>query len=493
MKKSTTFKSKVDNFFEITQRGSNFKTEIFAGITTFFAMCYIIVVNPGQITGFVEAPGEINAIRNAIFVGGILASVIGTLLMAFLAKMPFAQAPGMGLNAFFFVCFMLPVAVFGANGITGFDNPASAFGAGLAVILISGLIFLILSVSGLRSYIAKSIPTCLKTAIPAGIGLFIAFIGLKNSFIITDNPFTFVQLADLSQRVVHNEYGAVIGGWAPFVSAFLGFILIGILANSKNKGVRKGSIIISILITTVVYYVLTWTLPEFRMQSIGQVFKDFGNYGFSVFNAESWNMLFSGAFGNIFNVIMIIITFCLVDMFDTVGTLYGTCSQADMLDEHGDPQNIDKCMLCDSIATVSGSLLGTSTVSTYVESSAGVAEGGRTGLTSVVVSLCFLVCLFLSPFASIIPMVATAPALVYVGVLMMKNFAKVDMSNPRTSIPAFLTLIMMPLTYSIANGIGIGAIAYVLITLFTGNYKKSDITITVIAILFALRFFLVQM
>ena len=219
-------------------------------------------------------------------------------------------------------------------------------------------------------------------------------------------------------------------------------------------------------------------------------FKDFADIGITaIFSADSWKNAFSPEFvGGIFSAIMLIVTFCLVDMFDTIGTLYGAASEADMLDENGDPIDVDKAMTCDSVATVSGAVLGTSTVTTFVESAAGVAAGGRSGLTSFVTALCFAVCLFLAPVAGIIPAAATAPALIYVGVLMLKNFSKVDMTDLRSAVPAFLALVMMPLTYSIANGIGIASIAYVLITLFTGNYKKKDIAVTIIALLFLAKF-----
>lgn len=477
------FLGAVDKFFGISKAGSSFTTEIIAGLTTFFAMCYIVIVNPNQITGFEKLP----EIWNAVFVGGIIAAVIGTLLYAFLAKKPFAQAAGMGLNSFFFVSFILPALI---NG----TDIATSYGAGLIVILLSGVLFLILSATGARAYIAKAMPDCLKKSIPAGIGLFIAFIGFKNSFIITANQYTFVQLADLTKWVVTNDYGELAGGAAPFLAAFLGFIAIVIFAKVNVKWLNKASIILGILVSAILFYVLTWTVPTFEMQSLSTVFKDFGTYGFSVFKGESWTALFDGVtVGSIFTVIMYVITFCLVDMFDTVGTLYGTCAQANMLDENGDPIDIDKCMLCDSIATVAGGLLGTSTVTTYVESASGVAEGGRTGLTALVVGILFALCLFLSPFAKVIPTVATAPALIYVGVLMLKNFAKVDMTDISSAAPAFLTLIMMPLTYSISNGIAVGAISYVLIQLFTGKYRRKDIVITVIAILFALRFAFITM
>lgn len=212
------------------------------------------------------------------------------------------------------------------------------------------------------------------------------------------------------------------------------------------------------------------------------------------FDGQAWSDAFVNApVGGVFNAIMLIITFCLVDMFDTIGTLYGTASQAGMLDENGDPIDVNKSMMCDSIATVAGAVLGTSTVTTFVESSSGVAAGARTGLASVVTAICFTLCLFLSPLASIIPSAATAPALIYVGVLMMKSFAKVNMDDITSAVPAFLALIMMPLTYSIANGIGIGAIAYVVLSAVTGKYQKKDIIITIIALLFMLKFVFVTM
>lgn len=461
----------MDKFFKISERGSTVKTEIIAGLTTFFAMAYIIVVNPNQIVGFsFDVPG-IPAIWNAVYIASIIAAVVGTLLYALYAKLPFAQACGMGLNSFFFTSFVLPQIVSGNDVIKGYQ-------AGLVIILISGLLFLLLSVTGARSYIAKAMPDCIKKAIPAGIGLFIAFIGFQNVGIIQANQYTLVQFVKIN--------GAKWADIAPAIIALLGFIIIAILSKLKVKG----AVLLGILATSVIYYLATWQLPAFNLSSVVEPFKDFGKIGITaVFNGESWKNAFSGQMiGGIFSVIMTIVTFCLVDMFDTIGTLYGAASEADMLDENGDPIDIDKSMACDSIATVSGAVCGTSTVTTFVECSAGVAAGGRTGLTSLVTALCFIVCLFLSPVASIIPAAATAPALIFVGVLMLKNFAKVDMEDMRSAVPAFLTLVMMPLTYSIANGIGIGAISYVLITLFTGKFTKKDIAVTVIALLFACKF-----
>ena len=469
--------NKLDKFFKISERGSNVRTEITAGLTTFFAMAYIVVTNPNQVIGF--TPG-LDAIWNAVYVASILVAVIGTLLYALYAKLPFAQACGMGLNSFFFVSFILPALLSGSDPVQGYRE-------GLCIILLSGVVFMILSVTGARKYIAKALPDCLKKAIPAGIGLFIAFIGFKNVGIIQANQYTFVQFFDF--------HGAITGvapfdAWkaiAPVVLALLGLFLIAILDKKKVKG----SIIITIVSVTVLYYLATWTLPSFDLGMIGQSFKDFADIG--LIGAFKGFSVFEGGSSAIVNAIVLVITFSLVDMFDTIGTLYGTASQADMLDENGDPIDIDKSMTSDSVATLSGAVLGTSTCTTFVESAAGVAAGGRTGLASLVTAGCFFLCLFLTPLAAIVPACATAPALIYVGVLMLKNFAKVDMSDITAAVPAFLALIMMPLTYSISNGIAIGAISYVLITLATGKYKKKDIVVTVIAVLFTLRFFLVTM
>lgn len=471
--------NKLDKFFKISERGSTVRTEITAGLTTFFAMAYIVVTNPNQVVGFTFG-GAFDTIWNAVYVASILVALIGTLLYAVYAKLPFAQACGMGLNSFFFVSFILPALLSGSDPVQGYRQ-------GLCIILLSGVIFLILSVTGLRVYIAKALPDCLKKAIPAGIGLFIAFIGFKNVGIIQANQYTFVQLFDFHGATAGLGFMDAWKAIAPVVLSLLGVFAIAVLDKKKVKG----SVILTIAGITVLYYLTTWTHPEFDMSKIGQSFKDFGEIGF--LGAFKGFDIFAGGASAIVNAIVLTVTFTLVDMFDTIGTLYGTASQADMLDENGDPIDVEKSMACDSIATVSGAVLGTSTCTTFVESAAGVAAGGRTGLTSLVTSICFALCLFLSPIAAIVPGCATAPALIYVGVLMLKNFAKVDMSDITSAVPAFFALIMMPLTYSISNGIAVGAIAYVLITLFSGKYTKKDIVVTIIAILFALRFFLVTM
>jgi AGZA family xanthine/uracil permease-like MFS transporter len=468
----------MEKFFGLKERGTTVRTEIVAGLTTFFAMAYIVVTNPNQVVGF-NFDGEFGRIWNAVYIASLLVAVIGTLLMGLYAKMPFAQACGMGLNSFFFVSFVLPALLNGSDAVDGYQ-------AGLVIILVSGLVFLLLSITGLRTYVAKSLPDCLKKAISAGIGLFIAFIGFQNVGIIQPNQYTLVQFVDIHGAIEAGTFTAVA---LPALLALLGLILIGVLEKFKVKG----SVLITIGGISVLYYLLNWQLPSFDFSQIGAAFRDFGDIGISgVFEAQSWKDAFSGEIiGGVLAAIMLIVTFCLVDMFDTIGTLYGAAQQANLLDENGDPINVEKCMTCDSVGTVTGAILGTSTCTTFVESSAGVAAGGRTGLTSVVTAACFALCLFLTPLASIVPTCATAPALIYVGVLMLKGFANVDMSDMRSAIPAFLTLIMMPMTYSISNGIGIGAIAYVLLSLFTGKYSKKDIVVTVIAVLFTLKFLLV--
>lgn len=475
----------MDKFFRISERNSTLRLEVLGGITTFFAMAYIVFVNPNQVAaegavGWLAAEGAdaaaLGQIWNAVYISSILAAVVGTLMMALYAKMPFAQACGMGLNSFFCTCFIVGAHFSGVDIITGYHS-------GVVLIFLSGIVFLVLSVTGLRQYIAKAMPDCLKKSIPAGIGLFIAFIGLKGSGLVQTNQYTLVQFVDI--------HGGDWASIAPALTAFIGFLIIGVLAKLNIKG----SVLIGIIASTVIYYIFMGEVPSLDMSGIGQSFRDFASVGVvGIFSPDAWKAAFGGVhIGSVFNAIILIITFLLVDMFDTIGTLYGTAAQANMLDENGDPENINKCMMSDSVATLAGAVLGTSTCTTFVESSAGVAAGARTGLASLVTAGCFVICLFFSPLAAIIPGAATAPALIYVGVLMVKNFANVDMDDLTSAIPAFLTLIMMPLTYSIANGIGIGSIAYVVMRICTGKYAKSDILVTVIALLFAAKFVLVTM
>lgn len=460
----------LNKIFKLEKNKTNIKTEIIAGVTTFFAMCYAIMLCPNLMT---DSNGELSHIWNACFVGGIIAAVIATLLMAFVANKPFALATGIGLASFFCTSFVLP---FLATGMA-----TKGYKAGLAVVFLAGMVFLILSVTGLRKYITTNLPACLKTAIPAGIGLFIAFVGMQNCGMVVPGA-TIVSLPDFT---------AGPSVFLPVVVTILGFILICALSASHIKWLRGASIIIGIAVSTALYYIgsLIFRLPiSFTSTSVGQSFSDFASTGlFGVFEGFKY-MFADGILGNALNVIMLVLTFCIVDMFDTLGTLYGASAEAGMLDENGDPEGLGAEMLCDSIGTVAGAFTGTSTVTTYVESSAGVAAGGRTGLTSFVTAVLFFVCMFLAPVAQCIPACATAPALIYVGLLMCKNIVNIDFSDVRAGATGFMTFIMMIVTYSISNGIMIGAITYVLLTLFSGKYTKKDIVVTVIAVLGILKF-----
>ena len=469
----------LEKIFKLSANKTDAKTEVLAGITTFMTMAYILAVNPNILSATGMDSG-------AVFTATALAAFLGTLLMAIFANYPFALAPGMGLNAYFAYTVVIGMGY--------------SWQYALTAVFAEGIVFIVLSLTNVREAIFNAIPMNLKHAVSVGIGLFIAMIGFKNAGIIEDNQYTFVQFYDFHGRI--KQIGTEVDGvmvtgldvWhqiVPVVVALLGVLIIAILA---KKGV-KSNVIIGILASAVLYYLFMWEAPSFDMSNISQSFKDFANVGFlGLFNGDAWDAAFNSSYvGGVFSGIMLIVAFCLVDMFDTIGTIYGTAASANMLDENGDPISMNECMLCDSIGTVSGALLGTSTCTTFVESASGVGAGGRTGFTSIITALCFVFCLFLSPLASVIPSCATAPALIYVGVLMARNFAKVDMDDMLSAVPAFLALIMMPLTYSISNGIGIGAIAYVVIALFTGNFKKKDIVITVIAALFVCKFIFVTM
>lgn len=491
---SMTFKNKVDNFFGITKNGSSFKVETIGGLTTFFAMMYIILINPNYTLGF-SADAKL---KGAVYIATALGAMIGTLLYAFYAKMPFAQAPGMGLNSFFFVSFMV-VAL-----DKDFTTQATQFSKGLTVIFLSGIIFMIISATGLRKKISEAMPENLKKAIPAGIGLFIAFIGFKNSNFIVDNKYTLVQLVNLNFVNLNDKTAGEL--WyqslAPFIIMLLALSALAVMGKKKIKG----SVIYTILGSTCLYYLFNignaaafdYVSKTFKDFLPSQTFKNFGQYavgqafmGFKdVFVDSALNKV---TFSSVMTVIMLVVTFLLVDMFDTLGTLQGAATESGMLDEKGLPIRLKQCLMSDSIGTLSGSILGVSSVTTYVESSAGIAAGARTGFASLVTACGFFIAMFFSPIAAVIPGVATAPILVYVGVLMLKNFKSVDMSDLSEAIPAFLTLIMMPLTYSISNGIAIGLISYTLIKLVTFKFTKKDIIPAIIAILFIIRFLTVSM
>lgn len=429
-----------EKVFKLKEHNTTVRTEIIGGITTFFAMAYIIFVNPSYLS-------QAGMDSNAVMVATCLGAAIGTLLTAFMANVPFAQAPGMGLNAFFTFTVCMGMGFTWQQALT--------------IVLISGVLFLIIAVSPLRKMIINSIPACLKSAIGAGIGLFIALVGLLGSGIITANN----NLVDL---------GNITAG-APLLT-IIGLIITGVLLAWKVKG----AIFIGIIVTTLIGIPMGVTpIPEtLTMSSI--------NIAPTFFQLD-----FGGLFSHaLLPVITAIITFMIVDMFDTVGTLIGTAESAGMLDENGNLPKGDKALIADAIATCVGACLGTSTVTTFVESSTGISEGARTGLSSVVVAILFLLAILLAPIAGIIPSAATAPALIIVGVFMLKNAVKIDWSDFEVALPCFLTIAMMPFAYSISDGIGFGFISFTLIKMFRGKFKEIPILMYILSALFIAMYIL---
>ena len=435
----------MDKFFKISERGSSVRTEIVGGVTTFFAMAYIIFVNPGLLS-------QTGMNFNGVMLATCISAAVGCLLTALLANAPFAQAPGMGLNAFFTftVCFGM--------GYTWQEA--------LAIVLLSGILFLIIAVSPLRGKIIDSIPGFLKSAISAGIGLFIAFIGLLN-----------VSLVGFGAGVPALQF--MIDG-APNMAGIL--CIIGLLITAILMAYKvKGAIVIGILVTTVIGFPMgVTTLPESITMS---VFKDFGEVAFKL---DIPGVMAKG----ILPLVTAVISFALVDCFDTVGTLIGTATNAGMTDKHGNLPGGDRALIADAIATCCGACLGTSTVTTFVESSTGISEGARTGLSSLVVGALFLIAILLAPIAGIIPSAATAPALIIVGILMIKGATEVKWNDFEEACPAFLTIAMMPFAYSISDGIGFGFISYCVIKLARGKAKDVPVLVYIIAALFVLKYIL---
>jgi len=460
----------MEKIFHLQEKNTTVKAEILGGLVTFLTMCYILFVNADMFAALGISFG-------AMYICTALSAVIGCFLMAFLADMPIAQAPGLGLNAFFvYTCCL-------GFGFT-YENA-------LVFVLFDGLLFILLTITGLRRKIYESIPIAVRHAIGVGIGGFIFFIACQNSGLIVDNPSTLVGLASFNFL----SGGVTWAGIMPIVVTIITTILICAL-RAKDK---RGAVLIGILIGTVFYYVLGFTIPNFYdgfsvslNLSISEAFKDFSSHNlFTVFRngfdfsgylashstANLWIMLTTSA-----------LAFCLVDMFDTLGTLYSACAEGDLLDSEGKPINFERCMLSDAIATCAGAMLGTSTVTSYVESTSGIAAGAKSGLASFVTGILFLLALVFTPIASLVPGCATAAALAYVGVLMMGGVTKVDWKNIETALPAFLTIMMMILTYSISYGIAIGILSYVVIKLFIGKTKEISVGTWIIAILFILMF-----
>lgn len=465
----------MKNLFCLEQHGTNLRTEIMAGITTFIAMSYILLVNSGMFS-------ELGVVSyGAVYIATALSAVVGTVLIGLLANLPLALAPGMGLNAFFVytVCFGL-----------GFS-----YSNALLFVLADGLLFVILTVTGIRKMVFDAIPKTIKTAIPAGIGLFIAFLGLQDSGIIVNSPSTCVTLASFNVLG-----GATWGGIMPMLVTIATLIAI---ASLSRKGV-KGAMLWSILAGSAAYYLLGFTVPgfykDFTLGSLNPftAFGDFAKLSFGKVFTEGFDF---SAYLSTHSVETLVITFittalafCLVDMFDTMGTLYGACQSGNMLVKNADGEdevpNMNRAMLSDAIATCTGAICGTSTVTTFVESSSGVAAGGRTGLSAMVTGGLFFVAMFLSPIAALIPSCAYAAALIYVGILMMGGITEIDWKNPAIALPSFMTIVIMPFSYNISYGIAFGLISYIAIKLLTGRSKKLGAGTWIIALLFLAMFLL---
>ncbi len=422
-------------FFQFEELGTNYRTEIMAGITTFMTMAYILVVNPSILANAGMDWG-------GVFTATAIASAIATLVMAFVAKLPFALAPGMGLNAFFAFSVVIGMGY--------------SWQFALTAVFLEGIIFMILTFLNVREAILNCIPMNVKRAIAVGIGLFIAFIGLSNAGIVVGGAGTPLTLGDITSGTA--------------LLALIGLIITGVLLAFKVKG----ALLIGIIATTIVGF----------------------PFGITQAPSGSWappslsSVFFKFDFTHIFTLDMVVVlfTFLFVDMFDTVGTLIGVSTEAKILKKDGSVPRAKQALFADALGTTVGAVLGTSTVTTYIESAAGVAEGGKSGFTALTTAVFFLLALFISPLFIMIPGAATAPALILVGLFMMSPIKEIDLSDFTEAIPAFLTIIMMPLTYSIAEGIMFGMLSWILLKLFTGKYKEISVITYVVCALFVLKF-----
>lgn len=460
---------RIDRFFQVSHNHSSVRTEVLAGITTFITIAYILILNPQILADPYVIMGDAamaGKIANGVFIGTCIGAFIGTILCALYARVPFAQAPGMGLNAFFAYTVVLGM------GYT--------YGQALVVVFISGVFFIVITAIGLREAIIRSIPDAVKTAITPGIGLFITIIGLKNAGIVISNPATLVSLVDFSQWKIE---GADLALMSSALVALAGLVIMGTLHARKIKG----SILLGIVAATLIGIPLGVTHISNLDMNIGMKFRDFAEVSFVKMDFAG---LFSGAnmVETIFTVTMLVISFSLVNMFDSIGTLLGAAKQSGMIDENGEVIRMKQALMSDAISTAAGAMVGTSTVTTVVESSAGIAAGGRTGLTSLVTALLFLGAILFAPIVSIVPAAATAPALIFVGILMLGNIRDVDFSDMSNALPAFCTIVFMPFTYSIANGVAFGLITYCLMKLTTGRRQDVKVLTLAISVVFVVRY-----
>lgn len=448
----------LEKFFKLKENGTNVRTEVVAGVTTFMTMAYILAVNPS----ILSASGMD---AQAVLIATAIASFIGTICMALLANYPFALAPGLGLNAYF--------------AYTVCESMGYSWQIALFAVFVEGLIFIVLSLTNVREAIFNAIPLQLKKGVSVGIGLFIAFIGLQNAGIVVNNDSTLVSIVDFTADFHTSGISALLAVIGIFIIAVLyvkkvkGAILIGIFA-TWILGIICQLTGLYVVTPDAGYYSLIPAWSSFNLGAISSVFGQCFKADFSSLRA--------------FDFVAIVCAFLFVDIFDTLGTLIGCATKADMLDKEGKLPRIKEALLADAIATTAGAVLGTSTTTTFVESSAGVAEGGRTGLSSVVTGLLFLLAVFLSPIFITIPSFATAPALLFVGFLMISAVTAIDFNDFTEAVPAYLALIAMPLTYSISEGIAAGVISYVVINLISGKAKKITPLMYVLAVLFICKF-----
>ncbi len=474
----------LEKIFKLKENNTTAKTEIIAGLTTFMTMAYIIALNPNLLTGF--GKDTMPELWNGIFLATCIASAIGTIVMAFLANKPFAMAPGMGLNSFFAVVVTNIVALTGMTYVASFQ-------AALCIILVEGIVFLILSVLNIREKIVEAIPLGVRLGIAPAIGLMLLNIGVgSNAGVYSENGGPFYAMRDffgaltpsLAKSNMGSGYSAMV---LSVVTMFVGLFAIVILA---QKGV-KGAVLLGMLIASIIYWageaVFLGTNPfaSLATASFVPAFGDMASTTLFKFNFQGFAQI------GWFTAVTLIITFCIIDMFDTIGTLVGTASRAGMLDKDGRMPGMKQALLSDAVGTLAGSVTGTSTVTTFVESASGVEAGGRTGLTALTTGIMFLACIFIAPIAGIIPAAATSSALIYVGVLMVAGLKNVDFDDICQAVPVALMMIAMPVSGSIGHAIGIGLITYTVIKVFTGKAKEVSVLTYVLSLIFLLKFFIV--
>ena len=476
---------KMNNLFKLQENGTTIRTEILAGITTFMTMAYIIALNPNLLTNFAVG----TPLWNGVFLATCLASALGTMCMAFLANKPFAMAPGMGLNSFF------AVVVGNIAALTGTEY-TNAFQAALVIILVEGIIFLCLSMLNVREKIVKAIPLGIRLGISPAIGIMLMNIGFGSNVGIyaEGNGFTtpFYVMRDffgaLTPSSIANGMGAEYGLMVlTVITMFIG--LFTIILEAKRG--RKSAVLIGMLVASIVYWLgqlIFFNTNPFASLATASWIPPFGDMvATTLFKFNFAGLMQIGWF----TAITLIITFCMIDMFDTIGTLVGTASRAGMTDEDGNMPQMKEALLSDAIGTVAGSLTGTSTVTTFIESAAGVEAGGRTGLTALTTAIMFLACIFIAPIAAIIPAAATSSALIYVGILMLQGLEKVDFNDMDQFVPVCIMLLAMPISGSIGHAIGLAMISYTIIKVFSGEAKDVSVLTYVITALFLVKFFAV--